>query len=150
MRTECLRRPWLAIAVLVFMLASVDAFAQAPRLPKMAASGTHGLIVLPSGVVKVFGTNNRGQLGLGVIDDPKHSDELVDLPGVYDAVDGAAGGDSSFVLRADGTVLAWGENSAGQLGLGTPGVLPKSWDVIKPVEFAQLRLLYWRRRVLPM
>ncbi|MEK6815315.1 MAG: hypothetical protein AABY65_11315 [Nitrospirota bacterium] len=138
MKAECLRRSCRAFAALLFLLsvllsAAPDAFAQAPRLPKVAASAAHGLIVLPSGVVKVFGRNERGQLGLGVIDDPKYSDDLVDLPGVYDAVDGAAGGESSYVLRADGTVLAWGENNAGQLGLGVPGVLPKSWEVIKPV-----------------
>ncbi len=138
MKAKCLRRSCRAFVVLLFLLsvllsAAPDAFAQAPRLPKVAASASHGLIVLPSGVVKVFGRNERGQLGLGVIDDPKYSDDLVDLPGVYDAVEGAAAGDSSYVLRADGTVLAWGENHAGQLGLGTPGVLPKSWEVIKPV-----------------
>lgn len=138
MKAECLRRSCAVFAALLFLLsvllsAAPDAFAQVPRLPKVATSSAHGLIVLPSGVVKVFGRNERGQLGLGVIDDPKYSDDLVDLPGVYDAIDGAAAGDSSYVLRTDGTVLAWGENHAGQLGLGARGVLPKSWEVIKPV-----------------
>lgn len=127
--------PCLWLAVLLFLLSTApDACGQSQRLPKVFASGAHGLIVLPSGTVKVFGRNEVGQLGLGTSGNPKYTDDLVDLPGVYDAIDGAAEGDSSFVLRADGTVLAWGENHAGQLGLGTPGVLPKSWDVIKPVS----------------
>lgn len=123
-----------SIAALLFLLAQFpEALAQAPRLPKVYAAHGHGLIVLPSGVVKVFGRNEHGELGLGSMGDPQYSNELIDLPGVYDAVDGAVGGDSSYVLRADGTVLAWGENHEGQLGLGTPGVLPKVWDIIQAV-----------------
>jgi len=119
----------LAMALLSHAAEAVES----PRLPKVIASRGHGMIVLPSGMVKVFGENNRAQLGLGAVGVPVYVDDPADLPGIYDAVDGAAGGESSFVLRADGSVLAWGENHVGQLGLGAPGVLLKPWEVIKPV-----------------
>lgn len=124
---------WLVPSLLALPLAA-PAFAESPRLPKVFASPSHGLIVLPSGAVKVFGKdNNSGQLGLGALGNPEYADNPVDLPGVYDAASGAAEGNYSLLLRADGTVLAWGENTAGQLGLGTPGVLPKSWEILQPV-----------------
>lgn len=93
----------------------------------MVASANHVLIILPSGAVKVFAKSNEaGQLGLGVVGgndrrplvaNRDFSDEGAWLPGVEDAVDGAAGHKFSLLLRANGTVLAWGANSVGQVGV---------------------------------
>jgi alpha-tubulin suppressor-like RCC1 family protein len=68
--------------------------------------------------VKVFAKSNEaGQLGTGVLGrngsdhavaNRDFSDEGAFLPGVNDAMDGAAGKDFSLLLRANGTVLAWG------------------------------------------
>ena len=104
--------------------------AQPGKRPKVVAAANHTVIILPSGAVKVFARSNEaGQLGVGVLGrtGPDHvpnrdySDEGVQLPGVEDAVDGAAGKDFSLLLRANGTVLAWGANDVGQLGVGVSG-----------------------------
>jgi hypothetical protein len=42
----------------------------------------------------------------------------VTVPGVSGAVAIAAGDNSAFALRADGTVVGWGRNDAGQIGTG--------------------------------
>ena len=104
---------------------------QLAKLPKVVASANHTLIILPSGAVKVFAKSNEaGQLGLGALgrNDWDHpvanrdfSDDGVFLPGVDDAVDGAAGKEFSLLLRANRTVLAWGANNLGQLGVGVSG-----------------------------
>lgn len=113
MNVNVLRWAWDLIAVLLLLLPPTpQAYAQAPRLPKVYSAHGHGLIVLPSGVVKVFGRNEHGELGLGAMGNPQYSDELIDLPGVYDAVDGAVGGDSAFVLRADGDEVPVGSRAA--------------------------------------
>ena len=105
--------------------------ADSPRLPKVVASATEGMIILPSGAVKVFAkSNDYGELGQGTLGTPPFSDDGLLLPGVTDAVDGAVGGGSFLLLRADGTVLAWGKNNAEQLGLG---INPKSGDDPSPV-----------------
>ncbi|HEU4391758.1 MAG TPA: hypothetical protein VFV34_28490 [Blastocatellia bacterium] len=135
---ESRRTPYYAIATTLAAVAiqiasgiSTHATPQSTRLPKVVASANHTLIILPSGKVKVFARSNEaGQLGLGVISgkDSSHpvpnkdfSDEGVYLPGVNDAVDGAAGKNFSLLLRSNGTVLGWGANDVGQVGTGATG-----------------------------
>lgn len=118
------------LALLLLTVALVFA-REPPRLPKVASSGNHGLIVLPSGKVKVFGGNESWELGLGAAGKPVRSD-MEDLPGITDAVDIVASPGASYLLRADSTMLAWGKSKPGQLGLGTPGTLPKRWEFITP------------------
>ena len=132
MRTADSRRSSrvLVLATLAAMLVAPGTSAQPGKLPKVVASANHTLIILPSGAVKVFARSNEaGQLGSGVlgrggsehVPNRDYSDEGVNLAGVEDAVDGAAGKDFSLLLRANGTVLAWGANGFGQLGVGVPG-----------------------------
>ena len=82
----------------------------------MAANRGHGVIVLPSGTVKVFSHHNKsGELGQGHSRE-MFADEPLDVPGFTDAVDASAGEEFALVLRANGTVMAWGNNSLGQAG----------------------------------
>jgi len=121
----------LVLGTLAAALVATVLSGQLRKLPKVVASANHTLIILPSGAVKVFAKSNEaGQLGSGVLgrNDWDHpvanrdfSDEGLYLPGVDDAVDGAAGRNFSLLLRANGTVLAWGANSQGQLGVGVSG-----------------------------
>ena len=64
------------------------------------------------------GSNNNGQLGIGTTID---SNYLVPVIGMSStgAIGIAAGYDHAVVMKTDGTVWAWGNNSNGQLGNGT-------------------------------
>lgn len=89
----------------------------------LAAGGDH-VCALRSGVVKCWGYNNDGQLGVGDVarrgDDPGEMGvalPTVDL-GVGRAVTMvAAGGRHTCALFDDGAVKCWGYNHVGQLGL---------------------------------
>ncbi|MFD7322897.1 RCC1 domain-containing protein [Streptomyces sp. NPDC059875] len=100
-----------------------------PELSGVTAVATgclHSLALLSNGTVKAWGNNFSGQLGDGTtgsisttpvtVIDP--SNPSVPLSGVT-AI--AAGCDHSLALLSNGTVKAWGDNSAGQLGNGSTG-----------------------------
>ena len=79
----------------------------------------HSLAVLSDGTVWSWGFNSiGGSLGLGTIAgnvrySPQHVSSIADVIAV------ATGLDHSLALRSDGTVWAWGDNTAGQLGSGS-------------------------------
>jgi alpha-tubulin suppressor-like RCC1 family protein len=86
----------------------------------IAASG-HGLAVKQDGSVWAWGANDYGQLGLGTAtpfatpasDSTYRPTQIAGLSGVKSV---AATYGNSYALKADGTVMAWGDNWAGQLG----------------------------------
>jgi alpha-tubulin suppressor-like RCC1 family protein len=95
----------------------------------LAAGGAHSLALLSNGTVMAWGANGSGQLGDGTNTDSDVpvavcavgatspcSEEAQQLKGVI-AI--AAGGEHSLALLSSGTVVAWGENEAGELGNGT-------------------------------
>ncbi|MEU8797998.1 chromosome condensation regulator RCC1 [Spirillospora sp. NPDC048819] len=89
---------------------------------RIAIGGQHGLALLRDGRVASWGHNDLGQLG-----DGSRKDRLT--PALVSGVRGkgdlgdvtalAAAEKHNYALRADGTVVAWGNNTAGQLGDGT-------------------------------
>jgi alpha-tubulin suppressor-like RCC1 family protein len=86
---------------------------------KAVAGGyEHSLALLDNGTVAAWGTNNKGQLGLGASDTASHSTPAL-VPGLSNIVAIAAGHSFSMALRADGAIFTWGNNSEGQLGTGT-------------------------------
>ncbi len=89
----------------------------------------HALALTESGDVYAWGDNNDGQLGLGTMQVEDFDDRLspVQVPAISDAVMVASGYDHSLVLLDDGTVVAFGQNAAGQLGDGTE--VDKSYPV---------------------
>jgi alpha-tubulin suppressor-like RCC1 family protein len=82
----------------------------------IAAGVIHSVAVGEGGAVYTWGNNEQGQLGLG-----DHGNvHLVptEVPGVNEVVAVAAGSLHSLALSRDGTIMACGWNSSGQLGLG--------------------------------
>jgi alpha-tubulin suppressor-like RCC1 family protein len=96
------------------------------------ASGAHSLALCSDGTLAAWGWNHRGQLGAAGIAQST-------VPVANDATGLAAGSSlskiavgsaHSLVLRADGTLAAWGDNAYGQLGNNslTAGHVPTAVD----------------------
>jgi alpha-tubulin suppressor-like RCC1 family protein len=82
----------------------------------VAVGKRHGLVLTPGGTVLAWGSNDRGQLGIGSADAMvRDASPVTDLQNVVAIAAGAA---HSLALRADGTVWTWGANDQGQLGDG--------------------------------
>lgn len=95
--------------------------------PIMSCGAEHALVLKPDGTVWVWGNNSHSQQFGGAVapyPGPSSADtQDVDLnpsrvPNILGATAVAAGSFFSLALKWDGTVLAWGENSNGQLGVG--------------------------------
>lgn len=89
----------------------------------IAAGGAHALALLGNGTVVTWGGDAYGELGNGTSGRGRangtSSTVPVAVPGLTGVVAVAAGGGDDFVLLANGTLEAWGENKDGQLGDGT-------------------------------
>ena len=77
----------------------------------------HALAGAADGRLFAWGRNDKGQLGLGDLCQ-RNKPTVVDLGGGK-AVAAAAGKSHTLVALADGTSLAAGNNTQGQLGLGS-------------------------------
>jgi alpha-tubulin suppressor-like RCC1 family protein len=89
------------------------------RATAISAGTGHSLAVLSNGTVWAWGNDRSGQLGDGTVGDDRATPAQVVNLGGATAV--AAGGSHSLALKSDGTVWAWGSDTAGQLGDGTLG-----------------------------
>ncbi|MBV1853195.1 RCC1-like domain-containing protein [Catellatospora tritici] len=96
-----------------FQVANLD------HVSAVAAGSFHSLALLEDDTVKAWGSNNLGQLGNGTNSAPIFTPARVANLDDVEAV--AAGGFHSLALLDNGTGRAWGDNSAGQLGIGLPG-----------------------------
>jgi alpha-tubulin suppressor-like RCC1 family protein len=93
---------------------------------KQVASGTqHALAVLSNGTVMSWGANVDGDFGTGLkFQNGSNVPVKVDL--IHTAVGVSAGFDHSAAVLANGTVMSWGSNQDGQLGIGTRNFLASS------------------------
>src|SRR5260370_5044372 len=82
----------------------------------VSAAGRHELALLSSGTVLAWGDDTFGQLGNGLISANRSSEVPAPLPGLSNVTAVAAGEEHSLALLANGTVMAWGDNRAVQLG----------------------------------
>ncbi|MGC4030132.1 MAG: hypothetical protein QM754_00075 [Tepidisphaeraceae bacterium] len=81
------------------------------------AAGSNHSLALKDGVVYAWGRNESGQLGTG---DSTNSLVPVAVAGITGSIsDVEAGSSSSYALGTDGSLWTWGNNTYGQLGLGT-------------------------------
>lgn len=86
---------------------------------------TFSLALRADGTVMAWGENARGELGSGTTSGPELclgaiscSKRPQPVPGITDGIAVATGYDDDAALLADGTVLVWGADRAGQLGDG--------------------------------
>jgi alpha-tubulin suppressor-like RCC1 family protein/putative cell wall-binding protein len=86
-----------------------------PQQKQFSAGGFHTLWIDPYDGVKAAGNNNFGQLG----DNTTVSHFLpIKIPNLsYSVLDVSAGGTHSLALTDSQTVMAWGDNRKGQLGI---------------------------------
>jgi alpha-tubulin suppressor-like RCC1 family protein len=83
----------------------------------IAAGSLHAMAVLSDGTAMSWGYNVDGRLGVGTFGGLFATPTA--MVGVTDAVAAVGGEMHSVILRADGTLLACGDNYRGQLGNGT-------------------------------
>lgn len=84
----------------------------------ITAGESHTVALKSDGTVWTWGSNSAGQLGLGATDFDAHSTP-VQVSGLAGVAAVAASAYSTAVLKSDGTVWCWGDNSYGQLGDGS-------------------------------
>lgn len=85
----------------------------------IAAGYLHSLALKSDGTVWAWGFNYYGQVGNGTSGNNVLSPSRVGgLSGIV-AIKAGTGSDTSYALRSDGTVWAWGYDGLGQLGIGT-------------------------------
>jgi alpha-tubulin suppressor-like RCC1 family protein len=111
----------ISLAIFVFALLTANSFAQI-----IAAGQSHSLFICDDSTVRACGQNQYyGQLGNGTIVNSNTPVQVVGQGGtgyIIGIVSVAAGDIHSLALHKDGTVYAWGNGYAGQLGNNMNGV----------------------------
>lgn len=91
-------------------------------LADMDGEAIHNCAVKTNGDVYCWGSNDLGQLGIGVVTGQESPKKVVGLP--LPATQVAVGAETGCALLNDGSVWCWGANRYGQLGNGTTDTNP--------------------------
>ena len=87
--------------------------------PVTVAAGNYAWWVIKSdGTLWSCGNNGFGQLGLGDTTNRSSPTQVGSLTDWYSLATSAGDANSMCAIKTDGTLWSWGNNSAGQLGLG--------------------------------
>ena len=89
----------------------------------IAAGEASSMALRSDGSVATWGRGTHGELGNGLGTDSVVPTQPYELGGSVVGV--AMGGQHALAVKADGTVLAWGANGTGQLGIGTASSTPQ-------------------------
>lgn len=93
-----------------------------PGVASVVAGGLHTCALINDGTVTCWGSNAQGQLGSGAASGaPQTTPLAVPSTSLSNVVALAAGGANTCAVKADKTVLCWGENDLGQTGNGQSG-----------------------------
>ncbi len=95
---------------------------------ELALGRSHSCARRSSGAVVCWGGNERGQLGAGL--DAPASARPVAVRGLTDAIALASGDDHVCAVRADASVVCWGNNADGQTG----NLTRKTWAEPVPIR----------------
>ena len=87
-----------------------------PDIIQVASGYTHNLVIKNDWTVWAWGSNSKGQLGVGEGVPQNLPAQLKDHEGLTDVIAVAAGHNHSLALTVEGNALAWGSNEFGQLG----------------------------------
>jgi len=92
----------------------VKVFNAGSRVIAIAAGGNNSIALKADGSVWTWGRNDYGQVGNGGSANQPTPIKIIDVNSGVIGI--SAGSNHSLALKSDGTVLAWGLNSSGQLG----------------------------------
>jgi alpha-tubulin suppressor-like RCC1 family protein len=87
----------------------------------LASTWEHVCALQRAGTVKCFGNTSQGALGDGVIFH-NQADPAVQASNLTDAVSIAAGGSHTCAIKADQTVVCWGNGALGAVGPSTSAI----------------------------
>lgn len=79
----------------------------------------HMAVITKENGLLVAGTGSKGQLGLGNNYNDNNYLSITKVPDLEDVKSVACGQHHTLALKTDGTVLSWGDNKYGQVGLST-------------------------------
>jgi len=88
-------------------------------LQAISAGGRHVLGLRPDGTVLSWGDDTSGQVGNGKASANDNAENPVAVNGLAGVTQVSAGAEHSLALLSNGTVMAWGDNTRGELGDGT-------------------------------
>ena len=120
------RRDALSLIALLPLAAKVEGQTRATARHRLALSRTVGLLLNPDGTLNVWGSDPGAshrtaapaadRMGLGH-NNPVDKFALYAVPNVRGVVSAAASTTACYAVLIDGTVIAWGSNGSGELGI---------------------------------
>jgi alpha-tubulin suppressor-like RCC1 family protein len=96
----------------------VSGFGSGSGVTAVAAGNGFALALKSDGTVWAWGDNSSGELGDGTTTQRSTPVQVPGATGVI-AIAASVGSNDSYALKSDGTLLAWGDNTKGQLGSGS-------------------------------
>jgi alpha-tubulin suppressor-like RCC1 family protein len=96
----------------------------------ISAGANTTMALTRDGELYLWGNNNNGQLGNGMVSTSPQVTPIKVMDGVIAIANASImGATSSYAVKSDGAVLAWGSNTVGQLGDGTTDRRPSPTPV---------------------